>query len=108
MRELDAEPDAALVACATTYNLGKRGVFAETMSMAKAMEAMAHFRDEMCACKDTACATKVSDDMAKWSQDMSKHMDEPPRMTEEQTKRATEIGESMGKCMQTAMSAPSP
>jgi hypothetical protein len=101
-----AHTNAALVACSTTYSLGKSGIFADTMSMEKAIQAMEHFRDQMCACKDTQCAQRVSDDMAKWSQDMAKRMEDPPQMSEEETKRATEIGESMGKCMQTAMSAP--
>lgn len=61
------------------------------------------FTDDMCACKDSACAQRVSDEMTKWSQEMSRSEREPPRMTEEDQKRAAEIGERMGKCMQTAM-----
>ena len=56
--------------------------------------------------RSTACAQHVSDDMTKWGQEMSKDQEEPPRMTEEDTKRVTAVGESMGKCMQAAMSTP--
>jgi len=70
-----------------------------------AMAKMAEFKDKMCACKDTACATKVSDEMTKWSQDMAKDQKEPPKMSEEDTKKAAQIGDDMGKCMQKAMGA---
>jgi len=77
------------------------------MSMPRLMKKMSEFKDQMCACKDAACAEKVSDGMTKWSQDMSKEYrnKEPPRMTEEDTKKAAAIGEQMGKCMQVAMGA---
>jgi hypothetical protein len=63
---------------------------------------MAEFRDQMCACKDLACTKKVSDDMTTWAMDAAKNDPEPPRMTEEDTKKATQIGEEMGQCMQKA------
>src|SRR6185312_5985669 len=71
----------------------------------EAMAKMAEFKDKMCACKDTACAQKVSDEMAKWSQEQAKDQKEPPKMSDEETKKATAIGEEMGKCMQKAMGA---
>jgi len=98
--------DADLVACANKYSLGKHGIFADHVTFDAAIKAMERFRDEMCGCKDTACAQQVSDEMSKWSEQMSKELDDPPRMTEEDTKRATAIGETMGKCMQQAMSVP--
>jgi hypothetical protein len=101
-----AHDDPALVACGTKYNLGTHGIFADNNATRRAMKAMEHFRDEMCACKDTACAQHVSDEMSKWAADAAKQNDESWRMTDEETKRATEIGETMGKCMQQAMSAP--
>jgi hypothetical protein len=64
------------------------------------------FTDEMCACRDTACASRVSDEMTKWSVQMAKQQRTPPRMTEGDTKRFTELGERMGKCMQAAMTIP--
>jgi hypothetical protein len=70
-----------------------------------AMAKMEQFKNEMCTCKDTKCAQKVSDEMSTWAQNMAKTNREPPRMSEADTKRATEIGEQMGKCMQTAMGA---
>jgi hypothetical protein len=70
-----------------------------------AMAKMEQFKNEMCTCKDTACAQKVSDEMAKWSQQMAKGNRMPPRMSDDDVKRATVIGEQMGKCMQKAMGA---
>src|SRR5579862_7964895 len=67
--------------------------------MGEAMAKMGEFKDKMCACKDTACAQKVSDEMTKWSQEQAKDQKEPPKMSEEDTKKATAIGEEMGKCM---------
>ncbi len=70
----------------------------------EAMAKMTEFKDEMCKCKDAKCAQDVSDKMTKWSQEQSKNAKEPPKMNEADTKKAQEIGEQMGKCMQTAMS----
>lgn len=70
---------------------------------AEAMAKMAEFRDEMCGCHDTACAQQVADEMTKWSQDQAKDMVAMPKMSEEDTKAATQIGEEMGRCMQQAM-----
>jgi hypothetical protein len=75
---------------------------------AEAMKKMSEFKDKMCACKDTKCVQGVSDEMTKWSQEQAKDQRDPPRMSDEDTKRATAIGEEMGKCMQTAMSAAEP
>src|SRR5580704_9201510 len=72
---------------------------------AEGIAKMAEYKDKMCACKDTACATKVSDEMAKWSADQGKDQKDHPAMSEEETKKATQIGEEMGKCMQKAMGA---
>src|SRR5262245_58859530 len=71
----------------------------------EAMAKMTEFKDEMCKCKDAKCAQDVSDKMMKWSQEQSKNQKEPPKMNEEDTKKAAAIGEEMGKCMQTAMGA---
>jgi hypothetical protein len=72
---------------------------------AAAMAKMTEFKDEMCKCKDAKCAQDVSDKMTKWSQEQSKNQKEPPKMSEEDTKKAAAIGEEMGKCMQAAMGA---
>ncbi|HEX4452887.1 MAG TPA: hypothetical protein VH143_18560 [Kofleriaceae bacterium] len=74
-------------------------------SFADAMVKMEQFETEMCACKDSKCAQKVSDEMAKWSQEMAKGNRIPPKMSDDDVKRATAIGEAMGKCMQKAMGA---
>ena len=101
-----AHSSADLVTCGTTFELGKHGIFASHRNFEDAMAEMAQFRDQMCACKDTACAQHVSDDMTKWGQKLAKEQSEPPQFSEEDTRRATEIGETMGKCMQHAMGAP--
>jgi hypothetical protein len=79
-----------------------------TASIQYAMKMMEQFRDDMCACKDAACAQQVSEVMTEWSLRMSREQRKPPKMTEESVKRATEIGETMGKCMQAAMGASQP
>ena len=71
----------------------------------EALAKMRELKDEMCKCKDAKCAQDVSDKMTKWSQEQSKNQKEPPKMSEEDQKKAAAIGEEMGKCMQTAMSA---
>lgn len=100
-----AHASADLVACAAQFDLGHKGMFADGSVADRAFKQMTLFRDQMCACKnnDTACAQRVSDDMTKWAQEEAKNNAEPPRMTEEDTKRFTELGEEMGKCMQKAM-----
>jgi hypothetical protein len=77
----------------------------KTSSAKDAIAKMGEFKDKMCACSDTACAQNVSDEMAKWSQQMAKYPGGSPKMTDEETKRATQIGEDMGRCMQKAMGA---
>ena len=73
-----------------------------------AMSKMGEYKDKMCACKDSACAQKVSDEMTKWGQEQAKDNKEPPKMSEEETKKFTQIGEEMGKCMQKAMGGGTP
>src|SRR5215213_6162118 len=75
---------------------------------AAAMAKMAEFKDEMCKCKDAKCAQDVSDKMTKWGEEQSKTQKEPPKMNEADQKKASAIGEEMGKCMQTAMAATPP
>jgi hypothetical protein len=75
---------------------------------AEAMAKMREFGDKMCQCKDSACAQGVSDEMTKWSMEMAKTDDDPPKMSEEEIKEATEIGTRMGECMVKAMSANMP
>jgi hypothetical protein len=71
-----------------------------------ALAAMTRFKDEFCQCTTSTCAQRVSDEMTKWGQEQAKTEHEPPKMTEEQTKLFTELGEQMGRCMQKAMSVP--
>jgi hypothetical protein len=72
-----------------------------------AIAKMGEFKDAMCACKDTSCAQRVSDNMVKWAQDQAGNSP-PPKMTDDEMKRATTIAEQMGICMQTAMSGDVP
>jgi hypothetical protein len=91
----------AFVAALTLMSFGCKKKDGAASAMAK----MSDFKDDMCKCKDTACAQKVSEAMTKWSQDMAKDNKEPPKMSEEDQKKAAAIGEEMGKCMQKAMGA---
>lgn len=70
----------------------------------EAMRTFQKFSDEMCACKDQTCAQQVSDQMTKWGTEEAKNWEPPPKMTDEQMKRATAVGEQMAKCMTRAMS----
>jgi hypothetical protein len=67
---------------------------------------MSEFTDLMCACKTADCAQRVSDRITLRSQDMAQPQRDPPRMTEDQVKRATELGDKMAECMRTAMGSP--
>jgi hypothetical protein len=104
----DSHASADLATCATRFSIAKKGIFREKTSTAAAMKAMTKFRDQMCMCKDSACAQKVSDDMTKWGQEMAKEEHDVPNFSEEDTKAFTELGETMGKCMQQAMSGGTP
>lgn len=75
-----------------------------------AMQAMEEFTDRFCNCNDAQCAQIVMEDMTRWSQDMSGRNTEPPKLNDDEARRAAEIGERMAQCMQNAMSgsAPSP
>ncbi len=91
--------------CAYTKLTGEQAAkLAEARSnFGEALDKMDAFAKTMCECKDPACAQKVSDDITKWAEEMSKVYKEPPHMSEADQKRAAEIGEQMGKCMQQAM-----
>ncbi|HEY5923749.1 MAG TPA: hypothetical protein VIV11_18835 [Kofleriaceae bacterium] len=69
-----------------------------------ALAKMTAFKKSMCACKDAQCAQQVADEMSKWSAEALKSQPEP-KMTEEQTQRAADLGEELGGCMQAAMEA---
>lgn len=71
------------------------------------MVAMQRFTDEMCRCVDADCAKRVSDDMTKWGREMAAKYTDPPKMSEDEQRRAEAIGTHMGECMQKAMSVPS-
>ena len=70
---------------------------------AAALAKMTEFKDQMCGCRDTACGQRVLDAMTKWSQDQARASATPPKMTNDETKRASTIGEELGRCMQHAM-----
>ncbi|HEX4449781.1 MAG TPA: hypothetical protein VH143_02870 [Kofleriaceae bacterium] len=60
---------------------------------------MSEFKDKICACPDQTCVEGVSDEMKKWTDDLKQQGVKDPRLNDDQTKRATEIGEALGKCM---------
>jgi hypothetical protein len=72
----------------------------------EAMVKMTAFQDQMCACKDSDCVQRVSNAMTMWAQDKSNAQPERPKLSDEDTKRFTKIGEEMAKCMQKAMAGP--
>jgi hypothetical protein len=92
----------AIEACGTKFKLD----VPKANTFAAAMKAMSEFKDRMCACQSTACAQAVSDDMTKWAEQQAKDQRDPPKLNEDDVKRATAIGEEMGKCMQRAMMPP--
>jgi hypothetical protein len=67
---------------------------------------MTEFKDQMCKCADKACADKVNADYMKWGEEMKKEMGEakePPKMSEEETKKQTEVAMAYSTCMQKQM-----
>jgi hypothetical protein len=60
---------------------------------------MGEFKDKICACPDQTCVEGVSDEMKKWSDDLKQQGVKDPHLTDDQTKRATEIGQALGTCM---------
>jgi len=73
---------------------------------AAAMAKFSEFKDMMCACKTADCAKKVSDEMTTWSQEEASKGGAPAKMSEDDIKKATELGTMMGECMQKAMGSP--
>ena len=95
-----ATSDDALVACNTKHGIDGPSSF--EIALAKFVV----FKNEMCLCQDTTCAQRVSEEMTAWSQAQTKvQQTGSPKATDEQSKRATALGEDMGKCMQRAMAA---
>jgi len=78
----------------------------------EALSKMAEFKDKMCACKTPACAQGVTDEETKWSQVMAKESgDKASKMSDEDTKKLTDINQQFAKCMLDATkvgTAPSP
>ena len=60
---------------------------------------MGEFKDKICACPDQACLEGVQDEMQKWGADLAKQGITSPTLNEDQTKRATALGEALGKCI---------
>jgi len=70
-----------------------------------AIRKMIEFKDKMCRCVDKACADTVVDEMTKWSQEMAKNADRSARVTEEDTRKMSEVTEEFTKCATKAMTA---
>jgi hypothetical protein len=77
-------------------------------SASDAIAAMKRFKDELCKCTDTPCAQRVSDEMTRWATDMAKSQAQPPKLSDDDLKTATALGEAMGTCMQRAMGGGAP
>ena len=60
---------------------------------------MSDFKDKICACPDQTCVAGVQDEMKQWGEELSKQGVKQPTLTDDQTKRATVIGEALGKCL---------
>src|SRR5258705_8016998 len=69
----------------------------------EAMAKMEDFKNDMCKCKDSKCAEDVSKKMMEWGQAQSKDQKEPPKMSDEDQKKAAAITKEMTDCMQKAM-----
>lgn len=69
---------------------------------------MQRFMDQMCECPngDASCAKAVSDRMTTWAEEQARKPETPRKLTDEEMRRATDIGTRMGECMQAAMSQP--
>lgn len=67
------------------------------------LEAMIQFKDKICACNDKQCADKVTQEMTVWA---NSHKD--GKLSEDDTAKATKIGEEMGKCVTRIYSQPDP
>lgn len=69
---------------------------------------MARFRDEMCACTagDNACAQRVSKEMQDYSEQHREVAD--MKISDEDMKKASDLGMAMAKCMSAAMGAGTP
>ena len=68
-----------------------------------ALAKMTELKDEMCKCKDAKCAQDVSSKMTAWTQEQAKSG--AAKMSEADTAKAQLIGEELGKCMASAMTA---
>jgi hypothetical protein len=73
---------------------------------------MAAYEGAMCECTEleyptsSECVRRVSDEMMRWSTTTMADVHEPPKLDDDQTKRATRMGERIGACMLRAMTPP--
>jgi hypothetical protein len=98
----DREPRGSRELAAETKKCEKRAIHEDMMA------AMERFKDAMCACKvgDKDCAQHVQKDMQDFAED---HRDERDlKLTDDEMKRATDLGMEMMKCSQYAMGVKSP
>jgi hypothetical protein len=75
----------------------------------EAMAKMEGFKNDMCKCADKACAEKVSKAMEEWTKSMGEKGEKMMKeMSDEDKKKATAIGEELGKCLMKHMAAAMP
>jgi hypothetical protein len=78
-----------------------------TAAQESAMHVLERFAEDMCDCHDSQCAQGVLDEMTRWSQEQ-KNSEQPPKLSDDDVKRAAALGERLGMCMQKAISAGPP
>ena len=74
-----------------------------------ALQTMEDFSARMCACADMTCAEQVSKDMTAWSEDFAQSNptgNADARLDEAQARRAADLGQRIGECMQRAVMPP--
>ena len=64
------------------------------LSGGEQLATMIEFKDKICACTNKECADKVTQEMTVWGKS---HVDS--KLSEGDMKKASEIGEAMGKCI---------
>ncbi|HEX5062553.1 MAG TPA: hypothetical protein VFV99_24440 [Kofleriaceae bacterium] len=72
-----------------------------------AIAKMTELKDEMCKCKDAACAQDVSARMQKWASEQPEEQ-KNRKPSDAERKQLAAIGDEIGKCMATAMTAAPP
>ena len=60
---------------------------------------MSEFKDKICACPDQTCAEGVATEMQTWGNEMQKAGAKNLQLTDDQSKRVTDVANALGVCM---------